>query len=692
MSRISLVLTCGVALALAATGISLAQNTAAISPIGPDELAFSVDNMDTGVGPAVDFYRYASGKWQDRTVRPDHLSSIGVFDYMVEHVKTEMVQAIKKAAAEAAAAAKGSPAQQVGDLYTAFMNVEQIDALGIAPLRPELDRIDAINSLGDLSLYLGHYSRLAGDIMLAGIVPSTDRADATRTALYFVGGDFVLLQADVYDDPDDSPRITAFLEFLKEVLTIAGYDPVRAGKVAQLTLGIERELRAAQLTPVEAADPRNSYMPMSFAKLQGEIPELDLEQLLAGLGIAAPETVVQTESRYLPVLAKMLRERPLDDLKDYARVRLIVNFMPYLTTRFDEPTRKLGQALFGVGVLPRREERGLDLLRKHMGHPVSRVYVDTYFNETTRRKGQEMIGRIKEVFLERMKTRTWLTKSTRAAALDKLEKLSFRVGYPDVWIDYGGVEITRNDLVANLMNLIEFENARELAKIGKPVIPDQFNSSRATLPIIVNAGYNVTTNGFEVPAAIMQPPAFETDRDAPVYFCRLGAIIGHEMTHGFDSGGRFFDAGGNMRDWWTAQDSAAFEAEAQKLIDQANAFEVLPGLHANGPLNVRENMADVGGITFAYEALMRYLKDHPEQNVAIDGLTPTQRCFIAWAQLWTMKATDGYLRTIVATDGHPPNFYRTTAALQHVDAFYDAFGIKAGDPMWLAPERRVHAW
>jgi putative endopeptidase len=195
-----------------------------------------------------------------------------------------------------------------------------------------------------------------------------------------------------------------------------------------------------------------------------------------------------------------------------------------------------------------------------------------------------------------------------------------------------------------------------------------------------------------VPAAILNPPAFEADMDAPVYFCRLGAIIGHEMTHGFDSGGRLFDANGNLRDWWTPADTAAFEAEAQKLIDQANAFEVLPGLHANGALNVKENMADVGGINFAHEALMRYLRDHPEENVAIDGLTPSQRCFIAWAQLWTTKATEQYLRTIVATDGHPPSFYRATAALQHVDAFYEAFGIREGDPMWLAPEKRVRAW
>jgi predicted metalloendopeptidase len=242
------------------------------------------------------------------------------------------------------------------------------------------------------------------------------------------------------------------------------------------------------------------------------------------------------------------------------------------------------------------------------------------------------------------------------------------------------------------MALSAFETGRELAKIGKPVVPDQFANTKLTLPIIINAAYNPQINGFEVPAAMLQPPTFEADLDAPVYFCRLGAIIGHEMTHGFDSGGRMFDAVGNLRDWWTPADSAAFEAEAQKLVDQTNAFEVLPGLMANGPLNVKENLADVGGINFAYQALTDYLADHPDENVEVDGLDPAQRCFIAWAQMWTMKATDQYLRYVVANDNHPPNFYRSVAALQHVDDFYEAFDIGPGDPMWLAPEKRVNAW
>jgi predicted metalloendopeptidase len=303
-----------------------------------------------------------------------------------------------------------------------------------------------------------------------------------------------------------------------------------------------------------------------------------------------------------------------------------------------------------------------------------------------------MITRVKTAFLERLKRNTWLTQPTRAHALEKLEKLSFAVGHPDDWIDYSMVDIRRDDALGNLIRLQEMLNLKDQRKINAPPKRDGFSNSEATLPILINAAYDFQNNGFELPAAIIQPPAFEPSKDAAVSYCKLGAVLGHEMTHGFDSSGRNFDAKGNMRDWWTAEDTAAFQREAGKLIEQANGFEALPGLKINGALTVAENMADVGGITLAYEALKTYLAEHPDENRPIDGLTPAQRCFIAWTQLWTSKETEQSIRRGVAADTHAVNRYRATAALQHVDDFYAAFGIKEGDPMWLAPEKRLRAW
>lgn len=692
MTKSTKVRLAGAAVALVmANSLATAGEPAVSRPIGPDELSFSVENMDRSADPRVDFYRYASGAWLDRTIRPDKLASIGVFEFMLERLKAQLVALTEKAAADAPTAPKGSPAQQVGDFYRSYMDVPRLDAAGVAPLQPEFDRIDAIASFDDLATYLGHYTRIAGDLAVIGIVPSTDQADATRTALYVISGKLGLTDRDVYREPPDGARITAYRIFLEQVLAASGFDADRARRVAATTIDLERSLADAMITPVEAVDPRNTYNPLPFAEVQARIATLDLARYLAALGASVPDTVVLTEPRYLPALASELAGRPLDEIKDYLRVKLILRFADLLGTGFDEPFRQLSQALVGVGILPPREERAQDLLKRYLGHPFSRLYVEAHFDEGERATARDMVERIRDVFRERIGTRTWLAEPTRQAALGKLEALSFRIGHPDEWIDVSGVEVRPDDLVGNVMRLVAFDMERTLARIGKPVVNDQFADVR-TLPVVINAAYNSQTNGFEVPAAILQPAAFEADRDAAVYFCRIGAVIGHEMTHGFDSGGRLFDATGNMRDWWTPSDAGAFEREARKLIDQANAFEVLPGLPANGELNVRENMADVGGITFAHEALLRYLADHPAENVPVDGLTPSQRCFLSWAQMWAMKATEQTIRSQVSGDGHPPGSYRAVAALQHLDAFYEAFGIKEGDPMWLAPEKRVHAW
>lgn len=683
------------AILISCAAISAAARAAdqtAIPEIGPDQLSFSVINMDQGVDPAVDFYRYAAGGWLDRVERPERLAAIGAFQFMAERLKAQMVKTIGEAAEKAATSPKGSPVQLVGDLYNSYMDVAAIDAAGMEPLRPELERIAAITSLGDLSKYLGRYTLVTSDFALLSIVPSTDRADTTRTVFYVVSGKLGLLQGSIYEEKDDSPRIQAYLVFLRDILKVAGHTPTEAARLADLTLDLERAFHAAKITPVEAVDPRNSYNPQPFATLQTEIPELDLARLLKGLGAEAPETLALTEPRYLPALSQMLRNRPLADFKDYLKVKLILKFQPYLTTAFDEPVRAVNATLAGVSILPPREERAQDLMRENLGQPLSRLYVETYFKEETRAKATDMVERIHAAFLKRIKTRSWLSEPTRQAAIEKLEKLSFAIAYPDPWIDYSGVAVGPQNVVANIMNLISFDTMRQIDKAGKPVVHDAFSDTQSTLPIIINAAYDSSINGFEVPAAMLQPAAFEADRDAPVYFCRLGAVLGHEMTHGFDSGGRLFDAKGNLRDWWAPQDAAAFEKEAQKLIDQANGFEVLPGLKANGPLNVKENMADVGGINFAYDALQTYLAEHPAENVEIDGMTPAQRCFVAWAQMWTLKANEQTLRYLVAADTHAPGNYRAFAALQHVDAFYDAFDIEEGDPMWLAPENRVNAW
>lgn len=670
-----------VLLCLSAAMSAQAAELVPVPEIGPDQLSFSVTNMDMSVDPGTDFYRYAVGGWLDRVERPADRVSIGTFDFMGLRLTAQMKNLIAEAGEKSATATKGSPLQQVGAFYNSYMDVAALDAKGIAPIEPELARIDAIASLNDLATYLGHYVSVAGEVPLVGIVPSADQADTTKMVLFIVKGSLIFNQENLYEAPAGSALDIALRGNLKTVLEQAGYETARAATVVDMVADLERELHGATLTPVE-----------SFDAVQAEIPALDLTKILAAVNAAVPETIVQTQPRYLAALSRVLADRPLSDIKDYLKVRVINHFKPFLGTRFDGSAREWNRIVFGIDRLPPREELVQQSLQANIGHPVSRLYVERHFSEETKVKATDMVERVHQTFENRMKGLTWLNDDTKKAALTKLEKLSYKIGYPEDWIDYSTVDIRADDLVGNIMRINAFDTARSYAKLGKPVEHEAFADSTSTLPVIINAGYDMQINGFEVPAAILQPAAFEATKDAPTYFCRIGAVLGHEMTHGFDSRGRLYDADGNLNNWWKPQDANAFDKEAAKLIEQAGAYEVLPGLKLNGALSVGENMADVGGINFAFDALKDYLAEHPEENVSIDGLTPEQRCFISWAQFWAMKVTDEAIRSVFMSNAHPPGLYRATAALKHVDGFYEAFDIKEGDKEWVPPERRVKAW
>lgn len=660
---------------------------------GPDQLGFSVENMDLTADPTVDFYRYSSGGWMDRVDRPAKYPAYGIFYIMTERLTKQVAQVAAAAGEAAADAPKGSPTQLVGDFYNAFMDVEAIDAAGIEPIRPMLDEVAAAETLTDLTRIAAEQAASAGPGLLAMFGPSQDPADGTRFAMFALGQTFGIDRHfnEVLRMAPDSPPLLAYHDYIRDLLIAAGYDTDRASQVADASIDIETRLYSVFLTPAEAKDPANKFGTLPYAEVKAQVPEFDLDLYLDTIGFPKPDTFYMFEPRALVGLSEVLQTTPLEDLKDYMAFRLIHEYAPFLATSLREPGLALQEALLGARNDQPRAEQLYQLVVEKLGHPVSQLYVEAYYPDETKAELLEMIERIKAVFRQRIVESDWLSEPTRAEALRKIDQFYYKVGYPDTWIDFSSVEIVPDNPVANIMALGRFDMDRQLDKLKRPPEHEEFNAG-STLPIAMNAAYTPTINGFEVTAAITQPPAFSSDMDAPLKFCRIGAVIGHEMTHGFDFSGRHYDADGNYRDWWTPEDAEAFMVRAQKLIDQADAYEVLPGIHINGPLGVGENMADVGGITFAHAALMDYLADHPEEDVEIDGLTPSERCFIAWSQFWTMKATDQYLTALVTNDGHAPDFYRSTAALQNVDAFYDTFGIEEGDPMWLAPDKRGQAW
>ncbi len=681
------------ALALAIGPRAGAQATGDLAAMGPDQMVFSTANMDRSVSPAIDFYRYAAGGWLNRIERPERHGGYGFFEIVADRVQEQMGRVLERSRREAATAAKGSPTQQVGMFYNAYMDLDARKAAGMAPIKPFLDRVDTIRDMNGLARFMADSARDGGPMLFLQVGPDIDLADSKVNVLYVNAGTLGLPDdfEDVFEEADGGPRIGGYRTYLIETLKLAGTAPAEAARIADLSIRIDRALHAAKLPPAESHDPSKIYNVTTLAKLQPQVPQLDLGLLLQSLQFGSPDRLILTEPRYLPALSSLLAGLSMQDIRDYARLRTILAYAPYLSPDFDAPLLGLNKALLGVGVLPSLEERALETIKSQLGHPVSKLYTDNYFPDDTRRQASEMVGLIKGAFVQRMPGRTWLSDETRKSAIAKLDALSFRIGYPDTWTDYSGVEVT-NDLVGSVTAISRFNYERMRARIGKPAVYEYFSDSK-TLPMVVNAGYNPTVNGFEVPAAIIQPPMYDAKMDPAVNFCRMGAVLGHEMTHGFDWTGKQYDQDGNLRNWWKPSDGAAFDGLAGSLIAQANRFEYLPGqINASGAQQVGENMADLGGITLAHVALRSYLAQHPEKDVVIDGLNQDQRCFLAWAQLWAWKGREEVLRSQVARDAHPPNAYRAVAPLRHVDAFYTAFGIKPGDPMWLPPEQRVRAW
>ncbi|WP_417280335.1 M13 family metallopeptidase [Celeribacter sp.] len=658
----------------------------------PDELAFSVENMDRSADPRQDFYRYAAGGWMDRVERPARFPTYGIFTIMNDRLTKQVALAAAEAGKSAGDQPKGSPAQQVGDFYNAFMDVEAIDEAGIDPIRPMLDEIDAISSLSDITPFMASQAATAGPGLFAMFGPGQDPEDSGKFALYAVGQAFgidrhflELLRAE----PGDSALIP-YHDSIRKLMEIAGYTSEDALRIADNSIAIETALYSGFLTPEEFKEPKMRSAKLPFDEAAAQVPEIDIPLYLEMVGFEQPDEFVMFQPRALPRLSEVLRETPLNDLKDYMAYRIVQNYAPFLDTALREPKLDLFEALVGARPDLPRSEQVYDLLKEKMGHPASKVFVDQFYPDGTKEDVLDMVERIKAVFRHRIETSPWLSDPTKAEALSKVDSFYYKVGYPDNWIDYSGVEIGP-DPVANMIALGRFEMERTIDNLTRPPEHEEFNGE-STLPIAMNAAYTPQINGFEITAAITMAPALSPDMDAPLKFCRIGAVIGHEMTHGFDFSGRQYDATGNLRDWWTPEDTEAFIVEAKKLVEQADTFEVLPGLNINGALGVGENMADVGGITLGYEALKVYLEEHPEENVEIDGMSPAERCFVGWAQFWASKQTDQFLHTIVTNDGHAPDYYRSVAALQHVDAFYEAYGIVEGDPMWLPPEKRARAW
>jgi len=689
-------------LGLVAGGIGLAAaqspSSGGVDPVAPSivnnfgfPIGFSVEKMDPKVNPRRDFRRYAAGRWTDAAVIPADSLRVSGIDVLGKQVEAQIGTLLDEAARASATAAPGSPTQQVGDFYVSGMDEKRLTELGVAPIKPDLDRIAAIDGRKSLTEALARLAVATNDPVLLGATVGTDTVDRRRYTIYFGDSDLPL-GADNYLKPEMQKIRDGYLRQVADYLVIAGSTPEDAKAAAERVLAIETRVAARKLTPVEQRDPAKRFQKMRYDDLKAMLGNVDLDAYFGALGLPTGGEVIVVEAAALRERNAMLAELSPADTKVYLRWELVRRASPYLTPAFLVPGKAFAEVLYGKFELPPRNRMVAQQVSGKLGHPLGQLYVAKHLSPDAIAAAEDLVARIKSEFRGRVETNRWLAPATRREALAKFDTMKVGVGRPAQWIDYAGVDIRRDDYFGNVARINEFRLRRQLARFGKPVQEDGFAVANATQPTDINAAYQSDKNSIEIPAAFLQPPFYDPKADPALNFCSLGAVIGHEFTHGFDSLGRLYDSNGNVRDWWTAADAKHFEQEAQKLVRQASAVEVLPGLHINGQLSVGENLADVGGVSLGAAALKRYLRDHPQQNRKIDGLTQTQRCYLAWAQAWADKSNEGWLRQVLPVDGHPPGVYRMLAPAQHERSFYEAFGIRAGDPAWLDPKNRVALW
>lgn len=651
-------------------------------------LQYSAQHMDRGASPRQDFYRYAVGGWLKRAVIPPSEAEVGGFSQLLANLDAQLLALIRDAAASGAPA--GSPRQQVGDFYRAAMDLKRLDALGAKPIEADLKAIEGLDAtpaaLGALQARL-ELAYLASP--LANLLPMADFKQSDRTLLVLAPG-VQALERDEYTQPAAAKLRTAYRDFIARTFVSLGDAPATAAARARTVLALEAELVAARLTPLEMRDPQRTYNVMPFAEAQALVPAIDLAAMARALDVPPPATVQVLDIGAIKALQSVLATRPAEDVRALLRWHVASTRASMLGRPWRDYDAAFTRLRKGLKASPPREREVTQLVSMMLFHPLSRLYVEAHFPDSTRREIAEMVGHVRAEFERRLRDNPWLDEPTRAAALEKLAKVDVQVGYPAQWIDFSGVEIRPDDHLGNGQRVSAMLLRRELAQVGKGVLRDRFAVAGKTTPISVNAAYNPQTNGIDISAAIVQPPFYTPGADTVVNYCTMGAVIGHELTHGFDSFGRQFGPAGNLRDWWTPHAVAEFKKRTDVLVAQYSGYSLLPGLKHNGELTLTENTADLGGITLAHAALARALEGRPQAT--IDGLGTDQRCFVAWAQMWGFKARPERTRLLAAVDYHGNSTLRGFAPLLHLDAFHAAFGTQPGDRMWRAPAERVRIW
>ena len=672
-----------------AMAVACASLTKPTKPVAKGKAAYgeyglSLDWMDKSVKPGDDFYLHGVGGWEQRTPIPEDRSSYGVDTIIGDQVETDL-HAIAESAA-AGSAPEGSPERKVGDFYASYMDVDAIEAKGLAPLQPRLDKIAAVKTQADLAAAFIDGVEGFG-VSPVGLYVNVDekRPDIYSVHLYQSGlglpnRDYYLKREKEYENVR-----AAYRAYIEQMLTLAGDRNARPR--AESILVLETRIARAHWPAEEARDAEKTYNPMSLEDLTREAPGIDWTAFAIAAGIEGEPTLIVGEKSAFPNIARIAATTNLDVWKAYLTFHTLDQASPFLAKAFDDANFAFrGKVLGGRTVQRDRWKRAVRLLDSQIGQVVGQVYVARRFPPAARAAAQALVTNTKIGLHQLIDEAAWLDDATKAQARIKLDAMVTKVGYPDVFRDYTALTVVRGDALGNVARGSSFEYRRNIAKLGKPIDRTEWYLS----PQIVNAYYDAGKNEIVFPAAILQPPYFDQYADPAVNYGAIGAVIGHEISHGFDDQGRKFDAVGKLQDWWTKKDAEAYTREADKLVAQFNTYEPIVGLKINGKLTLGENIADLAGLAIAYRAYKLSLGGKPAP--VRDGLTGDQRFFIAYAQSWAGKRREAALRQQVLSNPHSPERYRVNGIVRNFGPWYDAFAVQPTDKLYLKPEERVRLW
>ena len=642
-------------------------------------------NMNTNVKTGDDFYQYANGGWLKTVVIPGTKTRWGSFDMLREESSQRLKVLLEEAAKKKT---RTRPEQMSGDFYTSGMDSLQLEKLGTTPIKKDLQSIDAVSNINELvTLQL----KLRKEGAAGGLFSAFVNQDAKDINVYRItmGQSGTTLPDRDYYLKDDSRSITirnALKTYINKLFSLTGVSGADAALYADNILKAETLIAKAQLSRVEMRDPQKRYNKFTPEEFSAKLNVLKMPAIFAALDIPKQDFIIVSTPTFFHALDSLLTSLPLDTWKQLAKFEVLKSAAPYLSNDFVTANFEYQKVISGQKEITPRWQRMASLIDGSIGDMLGQLYVNRYFKPEAKQRMLEMVNNLQQTFAGRIKALSWMSEETKTKALVKLMAITKKIAYPDKWKEYEGVVITKNSLLENVRNASKWAYNYNITKLGQPINRNEFNFTTPT----VNASYGSIQNTITFPAGILQFPFFDFGADDAVNYGGIVAVIGHEMTHGFDVQGRLSDADGSLRDWWTKEDADKFKLLADAVTKQYDAAVVLDSLHVNGKLTLGENLADFGGVAMAYEAFKKTAQG--KSTTTIDGFTPDQRFFLSWAQVWRGIALPETAANLLLTDPHSPAECRALIPIQQMQEFYDAFGIKQGDKMWLPLEKRVHVW